>query len=292
MIDFIQIDQDTFLKYKNVAEDNIISEKIKTLLDKFGCFHDYTAFHSYNSKAKKHPSHHNSHNNHHNHPAIPRTKLVNKNHSSLEREITGLLNKISKQNYTTIARQILKIINQENTEEIVLFILKKCYKQPGFLELYIGLLSEIYLKSESSCRSFIYTMLSDYITDFISGDAIKTFHLDSVNYDEFCINMLNKNDIIGKHKTIIALILNILRNNLIDEYFNIMFNEIIQMDKIYEKDGFERHELLLDIMTDFIKADIKYKIYIEKYYKTHVNILDTYTLKAKFKVLDMVTIIL
>jgi hypothetical protein len=286
MTDFIQITTDVFYNHKDVVQNNDLSIKIKAILDKYACFHDYTAFQSYTSRSKKH-----NNNNAQSSTYSARPKLINNSkQTGTEREITGLLNKISKQNYSTILRQILRIIDASNTNEIVVNILQKCYKQPCFIDIYIGLLHDLYVKSNNETRQRVYTLLSEYIMNFIHGQEFKTFHLDSANYDEFCQNMTNKNDIIGKHRTIIAVIMKILRNNLIDEYFNIMFNEIIQLDNLYEKEEFERHELLLDIMSDFVKVDTKYKGYIEKYYKTHVQILEGYTSKARFKVLDMVTI--
>jgi hypothetical protein len=288
MNDIIQISQKVFLDHKNVEPELAIKEKLNTLLDKFACFHDYTAFQSY-SKPKKH-NHHSHNNHHHSHHHIPvnRTKLVNKTQTSMDRELTGLLNKLTKQNYNAILRQILKMTNDANINLVVSSILNICHIQSCYIDLYISVLNEFYTKSNNENRALIHKLLSDYIQEFIEHKEFKHYQLDSLNYDEFCNNLTNKNQIIGKHKTILAVIIKILRNNLIDEYFNIMFNEIIQMDnKDFVKEGVEKHELLLDIMTDFVKVDNKYRKYIEKYYTSHSKILQNYSVKAKFKVLDM-----
>jgi hypothetical protein len=303
MTDFIHIDENVFLKYKK-SESDTISTKISTTLSNFNCFNDYSAFISYKSKKfnsqnhSHHHHHHHNHNHNHNHShghsnhnvVRQRRKLINDSQTEFDRDITALLNKISKQNYGVITKNILKLITPENTSEIISNILKKCSRQTCFIDIYINILKEVYSHSDMDCKDEIQQQLNKYIDDFITGNEIKKFQLDSVDYNQFCNNMSNKSEIIGKHKTIIALEKKILQNNIIDEYFNSMFNEIIQMDNIYVKDDFERHELLLDIMTDFVKANITYKVILEKYYKTHLETLKSYTSKARFKVLDMITI--
>ena len=293
MNDFIQINQNVFLEYQNIDDDPCVTEKLKSLLDKYGCFHDYSAFNSY-TKTKKNTHHSNYHGNNHHHnyhkePIQHRKKFENAKQSSTDREITALLNKISKQNHDKIVEKIIRLTTSNNMNSIVFGILEKCYKQPCFIDVYINIILSLCCKSNCETRELIHTQLSDYTTAFIDGNEFNTFKLNSMNYDQFCKNMLNKNEILGKHKTVIAVILKILRSN-IDDYFKNTFDQIIQMDEVFIKDDFERHELLLDIMTDFVKTDNKYKEHIENYYKKHINKLESYTKKAKFKILNMTTI--
>ena len=296
MVDFIQVDEQTFLN-KKIAYDeaNPISQKVNGMLDKYDCFQDYSSFQSYTKGRAKQSGHHHHHNNrhhhhhHHHHNRVERKPIFEKSKiSSNERETTALLNKLSKRNYTTIIKQIHQSLDKQDLEEFIKNVLDKCHRQPGFLELYVSVLNDVFNKSNGDSKQVIRNLLSEYIQDFIQKREFKDFQLDSKNYMQFCNNVDNKKQIIGKHKTILALIVKILRNNLIDEYFNIMFNEIILIDKAHGKDEYERHELLLDIISDFVKADMKFRSYINKYYKSHTNILDGYSVKARFKVMDIV----
>jgi hypothetical protein len=286
--EFVQINEDTFRKYQNsVCEDVQLTKRVGEILNKYACFHDYSAFQSY-SKNKKHVSHTN---HHHTQPHIShQRKPILSNQSTLQREITALLNKISRDKYEKISKQILHLCNPKTIKEITKNVLEKCQKQPGFLELYVGIIHDIYMKSNIDLKKLITQILSEYIDDFVEKREFENYHLDSIDYNEFCCNMDNKKQIIGKHKTILAIIHKILRNNTIDEYFNIMFNEIIVMNKENERNDVERLELLLDIMTDFVKTDKRYQTHIGKYYSTHVKILESYSMKAKFKVMNITEI--
>jgi hypothetical protein len=313
MTEFIQIKEDVFWRYKGVESDPVLSKKIATILGKYPCFQDYSAFQSY-SKVKKPPSHavhghahgahhhgghhpagysHGGHPNvnrhlHYNYPKKP--TIVNSSQSGCDREVMALLNKISKRNYSQICAKVKKLVNPTNVDGITKSILEKCQKQPNFLELYISLIQDIQGECGVIGKDSIMAILLEYVEEFIRNRQFTDYHLDSSNYDQFCSNLDNKSQIIGKHKTIIALILKIFRNNLIDEYFNIMFNEIIKMDKLFDadvEDDNEKHELLLDILTDFVKTDKRYKSHIDKYYSTHQTVLQQYSLKARFKVMDL-----
>lgn len=310
MIDFIEVQPAEFNRLKSVdMTDNQHAVKINSLLDKYTCFQDYSAFNSY-SKVRKHPHTHHAHNHNHDHRHHPhnhvhhilskKTVIGNNTKTVAEREMTGLLNKLSKRNYPTIVKQILKIVcttpqqptdpKETHTHVVISCILDKCQKQPCFIELYVSLLNDIHTKSTIECRALIRTQLNEYIDIFIKQKEFHNYQLDSLNYDEFCTNLNNKAMIIGRHKTIIALITKVLRTNMIDQYFNIMFNEVIQMDKHSECPKVEKHELLLDIMMDFVQNDPKYKNFMVKYYSTHPTVLQEYSMKSKFKVLDMTNI--
>ena len=138
-------------------------------------------------------------------------------------------------------------------------------------------------------RQIIHETLFSYINDYMKQrDFMSNYELDSADYDTFCHNVANKKHIIGKHKTILAVVMKILKNNMIDDYFQVMFDEIVSMDEqrcsIHDH---ERHELMLDILADFVNADVKYRAFVEKYYSNNSHVLKNYTSKAKFKVMDI-----
>lgn len=298
-IDFIKLDESVFHTHKPRFEDNEndpVLVKVSRCLEKYGCFNDFNSFHSY-GKTKHHKGHQNTpgHNHHHSYQhgkvAYQRKQITNLSQSGNDRNTNALLNKLSRRNYDTILDKLQRFVTLENVRTFVQNILDKCQKQSCFLDLYINLLYDIYNRSSIEVKHIISKVLLEYIGDFIEHRGFKDYQLDSKNYLQFCQNVDNKKQIIGKHKTILALILRILRNNMIDDYFNAMFSEIKNIDNNSCKEDNERHELLLEIMADFVKADIKYKTFIEKYYHTNSNLLDTYSLKARFKVMDITTLI-
>lgn len=319
-MDLVQVSREDFLQNrKGSCDDPKLAERISEILDNLPCFNDYSAFNSY-TKTKRHDNHHKSHNNnnhhhnhhnhHHNHHAhhnhqnnhymsMQRKQIINGNQKGVDREVTALLNKISKRNYNTVIKTILTMTQDSPNITIVMQnILDKCQKQPCFIEVYMAVILDISNRCSPAERDEVRTMFAAYIADFMHNREFNNYHLISEDYQEFCSNMDKRNMIMGKHKTVLALIGKIMRNNTIDEYFNTMFNEIIQMDqdipKTQQEDTqavHERHELLLDIMADVIKVDVKYRHFVEKYYTTHRQTLETYSLKARFKVMDMSVVV-
>ena len=202
-MDFIQIEEDEFLKHRqSMVEDKDMSSKIEGLLGKFTCFQDYSAFTSY-AKTKRSPNqnavhtphghgHGNGHGSGHHHAnarvnhTVPhyRKQIKDPSQTGLDREITGWLNKISKRNFVKISSQILRFVNPKTVKVITNSVLEKCQKQPVFLDLYIGVLNELLSKSNQECKTQIREILSDYIQDFIAKRQFKNFHLDSLSYSE------------------------------------------------------------------------------------------------------------
>jgi Mn-dependent DtxR family transcriptional regulator len=297
MIDFIKIDESCFTKNKmEVDENDPTIQKVQKLLEKYTCFNDFNSFHSYSKTKhyKNNHSHNNSGGHHHSQQnckfSHQRKHIVNLTQKGNDRNTNSLLNKLSRRNYETILEKLHHYITFDNVVSFIKNILDKCQKQSCFLELYINLLYDIYHRSSMEIKHVISQVLLEYISEFMDNREFKNYQLDSENYLQFCNNIDNKKQIIGKHKTILSLILKILRNNMIDDYFNSMFNEIKHIDNNYTKEDYERHELLLEIIGDFVRADIKYKSFIEKYYHSNKQILESYSLKARFKVMDITTL--
>jgi hypothetical protein len=305
MIEFIEVPEGVFAQQKLViVDDAALTEKLGKLLGHYSCFLEYNAFSSY-TKPKKHTSnvnaHHGFHGHGHNHGhsnnhghgrrAVPThfavRKAIGNDKSADEKNITALLNKISRKNVASLTRQIVMVITSSNIEMILMSILDKCKTQQCFIELYVCLINDVCGKCNDEDKACVYKILHAYIKSFITKREFTDYQLVTNNYQDFCSNMSNKLNIIGTHKTILAILTKILRNNMIDEYFNIMFNEVIQMDKCWDDALVEKHELFLDIMADFTKMDNKFKILMVKYYTTHKPIVQRYSLKSKFKVMDM-----
>jgi hypothetical protein len=306
MIDFITIDESVFLAHKPIVDENdSIVMKISKLLEGYDCFNETTVFahsHKGHHKHGSRPNHHKRTDNHHSANMFKRSDTSSNNLSpqfrkpifnalqtSNDRITTTLLNKLSEQNYTKISEQIIKHLDKNNIKRFVDLVLEKCQKQSIYLNLYIDILYDIYNNSFNEMRQIIYETLSSYINDYMKHmDFISSYELDSNDYDTFCHNVANKKHIIGKHKTILAVVMKILKNNMIDDYFKVMFDEIINMDELKNNiHDHERHELMLDILVDFVNADVKYRAFVEKYYSNNSHVLKNYTSKAKFKVMDI-----
>jgi hypothetical protein len=307
MIDFITIDESVFQAHKPAIDENdSIVMKITKMLEGYDCFNEsvvLTHHHHHNSSNKGNHKH-NFRNNHHkrnehhqnrnenvshNCPHHFRKFITNSSQTSNDRITTTLLNKLSQQNYKKISEQIIKHLDKNNIKRFVDLVLEKCQRQSIFLDLYIDMLYDIYNKHFNEMRQIIHETLLSYINDYMKQrDFMTDFELDSEDYDTFCNNVDNKKQIIGKHKTILAVVMRILKCNMVDDYFKVMFDEIITMDeKSHTLHDHERHELMLDILADFVKADIKYRAFVEKYYSNNTHVLNNYTSKAKFKVMDI-----
>jgi hypothetical protein len=273
MTDYIFHKEDVFYSLMNCPKNTDLVKKLSELLDKYACFHDYTSFTSYKSKKTFHQP--------------IRRKISNPNFTNIEREVTCLLNKITRSNYKSISRQILDLVNDNNLEIMIQCVLDKCQKQTCFLDLYISILMEINNKASLTMKHSMSGLISSFIDDFIAKREFNDYQLDGDNYDEFCSNVSNKKHILGKHKTVLELMVKVLKNDHIDDYFDSMFNEVIEMDKEQESEHQDKRELVLEILQDFTKVHNKYQIMIKQYYSSNNEVLDYYSMKAKFKVMDI-----
>lgn len=306
MIDFITIDESVFKAHKpTIDENDSIVMKITKMLEGYDCFNESIVLthHHHNSSNRGNNKHNFRHNHykrnehHHNRnenvpnncPHHHRKFFTNSTQTSNDRITTTLLNKLSQQNYKKISEQIIKHLDKNNIKRFIDLVLEKCQRQSIFLDLYIDMLCDIYNKHFNEMKQIIHETLLSYINDYMKQrDFMNDFELDSEDYDTFCNNVDNKKQIIGKHKTILAVVMRILKCNMVDDYFKVMFDEIITMDeKNHTLHDHERHELMLDILADFVKADIKYRAFVEKYYSNNTHVLNNYTSKAKFKVMDI-----
>lgn len=286
MTDFIHHNEQAFLSLMGCEQDEKLVNRLADILDKYQCFHDYTSFTSYKSKKMYH--------HHHHHQQTLRRKISNPNFSNVEREITALLNKISRTNYKTIAKQILSILNTDNIEVMVANVLDKCQKQTCFLDLYMSLMMEINQKASFNMKNNMADVLSTFIDEFITKREFDCYQLDGENYEQFCSNISNKKNILGKHRTVLELMVKILKDNHIDEYFDSMFNEMVEMDHLDDtidtRNIHDKRELVLEILKDFTLVNDKYQVVIQKYYSNNNDVLELYSLKAKFKVMDITQI--
>lgn len=316
MTDFVQVSKDDFFHDKCYVDQHV-NDKVKSLLDKFNCFDDFVAFSSYNKTRKPHHHHHHPHHhNHHQHTngnqahAKKRAPVINKNLAKSDRDFLSMLNKISPANFGTISQKLLVFINADNSTKVVNGILEKCYKQHVYLDTYIKLLQDIKSKAPNEVRETLSCVVCRFINEFIQDTNFENYHLNSVDYDTFCVNVCNKKTILGKHRTVVKLFDKILDDptsisidgnktnevgKLMDLYFAYMLNAIKNigvLDAVEQENAhghFDKIELMLEMLEVFMKYNTKYSVSLGEFYKSQSDVLPSYSMKAKFKVMDMLS---
>lgn len=281
----------TFTDIKRATDSSCPDHRILKLLEPYSCFKEQSVHHTKHIKKNTTADHARNqtwHRHNHNQRTIPcktRRHITNDKMTDDEKAINTLLNKVSERNYNHITSKILGILNDDNVQIVVQSILTKCQKQICFIDMYINIIRDV-SQSGGEVKRQVILILTEYINDFVDKREFNCFNLENDSYTDFCNNMEMKNVVLGKHKTIISVMSNIImQDNVIDSYFEHMFNEIVRLDNTHGK--CEIKELLLDIMKDFASADSRFKSKITNYYITQPNVLTCYTLKAKFKVMDI-----
>jgi hypothetical protein len=215
--------------------------------------------------------------------------------TSVEREITSMLNKITNGNYERISA-VLKTLTFDNADNLSIFlshILAKCQRQACFITLYLTLLQDIHQSSSEEMQNRIKDFVSDHVTKALYAQTeLQSFTLRSKNYDEFCSHLITKSDIIGNHKTILQIMElypHMMRPDmLMDSYFEDIFRQTRDVGEMTSSHrNTDLHELLLEMLIDFVKLNTVWKARIENYF-SEKNKLDTYSSKAKFKVMDII----
>jgi hypothetical protein len=127
---------------------------------------------------------------------------------SYERELQSTLNKLTRHNYTKLARAIMSFRNDANLDHLVSSLLEKCYTQTCFLDLFVGLICDLYETADTGTRARINGALALFVTSFIGSENLTTFRIrnHTTDYDGFCDDMLMRTKIVGKHRTILALV--------------------------------------------------------------------------------------
>ncbi len=312
--DCIVIEPSIFYKLRDSAANDKITQRIGTLLASYTCFKDgphvlpshQTTFNpKYANKTYSNSNHH-----HHRNKVEYATKRRNAQYASsasvpiprrpkqmsTEREITSMLNKITNGNYDRIAA-MLKALTSDTEENMNIFlskILAKCQRQICFITLYLSLLQDVHQSATEKMQNHIQDYVSDHVTKALGVQTwLNSFTLRSKNYDEFCNHLMTKCDIIGNHKTILQIMESYphmmnARNTQLDLYFEDIFRQTRDVGEMTSSHrNTDLHELLLEMLFDFVKLNTVWKARIAAYFSDK-NKMHSYSSKARFQVMDII----
>lgn len=278
-----------------VSPNERIMNRIANLLDPYECFNEAATANIQNA-----PTHHHSKvpgqyqkrfenvaGRRRPHTTAQRTRPI-----THERQITALLNKITRENYGKMSTYIkdLTFSNERCLSLVLNEILSKCQRQVCFLQTYMLLLKDIHSAAPEDAKRTIKDYLRNHVTHVTDNSRLDSFKLQTSDYNDFCANLNKKSEIIGKHKTAIALLgiyPNIVNaaNNSLGKYFDDIFKHIVDVGESTVRNT-DLHELLLEMLWDFIRLDVMWKEKITNYFSGDHR-MDTFSQKAKFQVMDI-----
>lgn len=206
-----------------------------------------------------------------------------------------MLNKITKGNYDRIASTLKSVAfaTEENLDVFLQQILAKCQRQVCFINLYLTLLQDIHQNATESMKDRICDFVSDHVTRGVCAQTgLGSFTLQSKTYDEFCTHLSKKGDIIGNHKTILQIMESyphmMKRDMQLETYFEDVFRQTCDVGETSSsRRNTDLHELLLEMLVDFVKLNAAWKSRIAAYFSDK-NKMHSFSSKAKFQVMDII----
>ena len=186
------------------------------------------------------------------------------------------------------------LVNEETIVHVLDQIMLKCYQQICFLKLYVMMIRELHDNVSVDLQDKMKHRLNEHITDIMQRQCTvsQAFNLNTANYDEFCTNIGIKNFIIGMHKTALALLqsprLICNAKEPLKAYFDQIFNQATELGKQDVVDrNTDLHELMLELLMDFMILDLKWEQKIKDYFGNTTNTA-TFSSKARFKIMDVI----
>ena len=244
----------------------------------------------------------------------------NKKPVTYERELQSVLNKLTRHNYSKLSASVLDFEPNTHLDIFVATLLEKCYTQTCFLDLFVSLLCDLHRSADADTKTRIDTTLVLFVDQFVRCEDITSFRIRSTihDYDGFCKDMSVRNRIVGKHRTILAL----LNQVLLDEskravYLHSMFEALDQSVPSHRSDELsgdggggggggngdggecerrstptssDAYELLLDLMMDFVKADASMAQRVRGHFRDTGHFREDaahLTNRARFKIRDI-----
>lgn len=271
MDDLIIIPRDVFLEYGIMYEPSPKTSIINEILA-LDCFNEssknFVAHVSKKTTYTHAPKQHFS---------KPQVRKILSYHDKIMREITGSMNKLNASNYESILKNIIKIVDIDNVDMICKIILEKSIMHSIYMSSFITLCTNIHSMHPDN----VMTVIDNYVNDFISSCKISLDHmikLDKENYDDFCLFVKKKNNILNQTKLLCALI---KQFNLFENCYDGLWDMImIFIDTDLETVVFE-------IITTFTQhCGIKSKSFIRELSKVDIDGLK-FT-KSKFIYKDLI----
>jgi hypothetical protein len=303
--DYIVIEPSLFYELKDSVHNEKITQRIASLLDSYKCFKEAPQaipMQSYHFPAKfpnrPHCNSHHQSKTRYDH-AVKRKSAVpvivrRPKQLTVEREITAMLNKITKGNYNKLSKTITKLTlsSDEGLGVILTQLFIKCQRQVCFMTLYLSLLEDIHRAAPVEMKSTISDFVSEHVTRVCAEAGHDTFSLQSANYDEFCGCLARKGEIIGNHKTVLQIMgaypHMIRKDSQLDAYFEDIFKHTCDVgESVAMPRNNDLHELLLEMLVDFVKLNDVWKARIASYFSDK-NKMQLFSHKAKFQVMDII----
>lgn len=300
--DCIVIEPSIFYELKDSVHNEKITRRIASLLDSYSCFKEEAQnviplqSNHYTAKFSSRPHHSKTRYDHaikRKHVPVTIRRPIPKQ-LTIEREITAMLNKITKGNYTKLSKTIteLTLSSKEGLGVILAQLFIKCQRQVCFMTIYLSLLEDIHREAPVEMKSVIRDFVSEHVSRVCAQAGHDTFSLQSANYDEFCGCLARKGEIIGNHKTVLQIMEAyphmIRADSQLDAYFEDIFKHTCDVgEAVSVPRNNDLHELLLEMLVDFVNLNVVWKNRIASYFSDK-NKMQSFSHKAKFQVMDII----
>jgi hypothetical protein len=222
---------------------------------------------------------------------LPKQRIM-----TYDRELKATLNKLTRHNYGKLSSSILNFKDDTNIDLLLSSLLEKCYTQSCFLDIFVSLIVDLYAVADADTKSNIDTALTQFVTQFMGCTQLLNFRMRNTNtdYDGFCDDMIMRNSIVGKHRTILALLNRILDKHFRQVYLGAMLG-VLDTSMASEERRVDAHsdayELILDLMMDFVQADAAMATQIKDHFTSKGMLRDALPAnisnRARFKIKDI-----
>lgn len=131
------------------------------------------------------------------------------------RALTAALNKLSDRNYTVMCTRVCDCLATSSVrlEDVIGAVLTKCYHEDCYAALYVRMLSDIaaaYGESlnEPANDGIVANEVRAFVDAFVNTDIVEALPVPThdASYDEFCHAVKTRKHMVGKNRTILALL--------------------------------------------------------------------------------------
>lgn len=183
-----------------------------------------------------------------------RKNRKNDQKKTIENQLMEILNKLNLDNYRKMMYKIQKIFDNDNLEIIVRMILKQSIKQLAYQSVFLKLLFEIYSTSSRIHKKLIQKELNEFIDEYIHNQSFIMFkNKNSVNYNQFCDQQLEKEMVLSKNSINIKLISSEIVTMTFEGYLTHFVNNL---NKILDDNSTSQEyyiDIIIMIFLDFLK---------------------------------------
>lgn len=170
------------------------------------------------------------------------------NENDLNRSIIALLNKVSPQNIETIKDKIIKMcIDENDSEQVIKFILRKMHNDYSFIHLYVNILLSIPQQFIPIIKKSCLTLIADFLLTL--PETIQKITHDIVGENNLSKFIKAKKQIYDMNKTLCVLIVQTFIEMQPILYLSSLKNLFDQINE--NKASPEIYDIFINIMYDF-----------------------------------------